>query len=62
MGFIDEVKEKLSMLQESFSAGVDFLKGKLSHFKQLSLGEQISYPAVGLGLLLVLVSVVLFIV
>jgi len=34
---------------------------KLSNFGTLSLGEQISYSAFGLGLVLVLVSIVLFI-
>jgi len=38
-----------------------FVNGKLANFPNLSLGEQISYPSAGLGLILMLVALVLFI-
>ena len=39
----------------------EFLNNKLSNFGTLTLGEQISYSAFGLGFVLVLVSIILFI-
>ncbi len=39
-----------------------FLLNKIKDYRNLTIGEQISYPAFGLGLLLVLVSIVLFII
>ena len=37
-----------------------FIANKLAHFNTLSRGEQVSYSAVGVGLVLVLVALVLF--
>lgn len=39
-----------------------FLGNKLANFKNLTLGEQISYCSIGAGLLLIMVAAVLFIV
>ena len=39
-----------------------FVANKLAHFRSLSRGEQVSYGAVGVGLVLVLVALVLFLV
>lgn len=44
---------------KSFGA---FISDKIKSFKYLALGEQISYSSIGLGLILIMVSVVLFIV
>ena len=37
------------------------VNGKLKNFKNLSLGEQLSYSSIGVGLMLVLISILLFI-
>ncbi len=38
-----------------------FLDSKLKNFKNLTKGEQVSYVSVGVGLLLLLVSLALFV-
>jgi hypothetical protein len=49
-------------LNENLNSFVNFIGSKLKNFKNLTIGEQISYPAIGLGLILVLVSIILFII
>jgi hypothetical protein len=39
-----------------------FVGNKLGNFKELSLGEQIAFGCIGAGLILILISIVLFIV
>lgn len=39
-----------------------FIARKINDFPNLSLGEQIAFPAIGLGLLLILLSLVFFII
>lgn len=51
---MDQINQQLS----DFSA---FVGGKLKNYPSLSIGEKISYPAIGLGFILFLTSVVLFI-
>lgn len=57
-----EFKEQLRQIIVSINHLTNFIISKLSHFSRLSLGEQISYPVIGLGLILILVSIVLFMV
>ena len=54
-------KETLDGVNQRFADFQSFVGGKLRNFGSLSLGEQISYPAVGLGVLLILVGIVLLI-
>ncbi|MBI2146588.1 hypothetical protein HYU22_04570 [Candidatus Woesearchaeota archaeon] len=39
-----------------------FIANKLAHFNTLSRGEQVSYSTVGMGIVLVLLALVLFLV
>ena len=58
MGF----KEQINQINQKINQFVNFIINKLANFKDLSLGEQIAYPAIGLGLLLLLISIVLFVI
>tara|TARA_Y100000310_G_C20020461_1_gene507137 strand:+ start:189 stop:365 length:177 start_codon:yes stop_codon:yes gene_type:complete len=58
MGF----KEQIDGLNRSINGFFSFIGGKLKNFPNLSIGEQISYPAIGLGFILILTSIVLFII
>ncbi len=58
---INGLNQKLNHLNQKIGNFFRFIGRKLRNFKNLTLGEQISYSSVGAGLLLILVSVVLFI-
>ena len=55
-------QDSLQAMNDSINSFFNFIAGKLSNFKNLSLGEQIAYPCVGLGLLLIVTSIILFVV
>ena len=55
-----DFKEYLTQLNKKINAFFSFILSKLKNFKNLTLGEQISYSSVGAGLLLILISIVLF--
>jgi len=61
---LQEFNGKVNQLFGSLSTQVSFFSNfiisKLKNFPNLSIGEQISYPAVALGFILILVSVILF--
>ena len=57
-----DFKQSLDQMNRKITAFFSFIGMKLKNFKNLTLGEQISYCSVGGGLLLMLVSVVLFMV
>ncbi|MBS3166469.1 hypothetical protein J4444_05080 [Candidatus Woesearchaeota archaeon] len=54
MSFLDDANLKINNF-------IQFVGGKLKNYPALSLGEKIAYPSVGVGVLLLLISVVLFI-
>lgn len=56
-----DFKQQLNAWNQKLNNFGLFIVGKLKHFPNISLGEQISYSSIGLGLVLVLVSIVLFI-
>lgn len=56
-----DFKTSFATLQDGFTEFFTFLAGKLKNFRNLSLGEQLAYCAAGIGFLMVLVSLVLFI-
>ena len=58
MGF----KQKLNSLNSKLNNFFKFIGNKLKNFKNLSLGEQISYPSIGLGFILIITSMVMFII
>jgi len=53
--------DKLNQINQKINDFFSFVVDKLKNFKDLTLGEQISYCCVGIGLVLVLVSIVLFV-
>ena len=55
------IQDQLAELKENILDFFTFIAGKLKNFRSLTLGEQISYCSVGAGLLLIIISVVLFI-
>lgn len=57
-----DVKERFNVFTEAFGSFFQFVASKLQNFRNLTLGEQIAYCGVGVGLLLLLVSLVLFVV
>jgi len=57
-----DFKQSLDQMNRKITAFFSFIGMKLKNFKNLTRGEQISYSSMGVGLLLMLVSAVLFIV
>jgi len=56
-----DLKKSVQELGEKFAQFFQFIAEKINDFPQLSLGEQIAFPVAGLGLLLILISLILFI-
>jgi hypothetical protein len=54
-------QQQIAVLNQKLARFSNFVVGKLKNFSHLSIGEQVSYPAIGLGILLILTSFVLFI-
>ncbi len=57
-----QVNERLNIFNENINRFFNFIGSKLKNFKNLTLGEQISYAIIGCGFLLILISVVLFVI
>jgi hypothetical protein len=57
-----DFKAQLNQINEKINSFFTFIGNKLKNFKNLSIGEQISYPSIGLGTLLILTSLILFII
>lgn len=57
-----DIKEIFSELNDKINAFFAFVIGKLKNFKNLSLGEQVGFGCASAGLLLILISIILFIV
>ena len=57
-----KVGQKLNAFNQKVSAFTQFVIDKLKNFKNLTLGEQISFGVIGGGFVLVLVSFVLFLI
>ena len=53
--------DQLNQINEQISRFFGFVINKLKNYKNLSLGEQIAYPVIGAGFLLILISIILFI-
>ena len=62
LGKKGQVKEVFAGISQSFSNLFSYVTDQLKDFPSLSLGEQIAYAAIGVGLLLVLISIILFII
>ena len=57
---MSSIQDSFAGMQESMRLFFTFIGGKLSNYKNLSVGEQVSYLLAGLGLVLIFISVVLF--
>ena len=57
----NQLTEQLNQVNEQISSFFNFIISKLKNYKNLSLGEQIAYPVIGAGILLILISIILFI-
>ncbi|MBI4980180.1 hypothetical protein HZC30_01315 [Candidatus Woesearchaeota archaeon] len=56
MSFQDTLNDFNQKISDFFS----FIGNKLQNFKELSVGEQVSFGCIGVGILLILISIVLF--
>jgi len=56
------IQNKFALINDKLINFSNFVVSKLKNFKNLSLGEQIAFPVSGLGILLILISLVMFIV
>ena len=59
--FMDQFNQWFAGVNRSLDEFGSFLIGKLKNFKNLTLGEQISYVCIALGFVLILTSIILFI-
>ena len=53
--------EQLTEFPGKINSFFTFIGNNLTHFGTLSRGEQVAYPSIGLGLILIIVGVVLLI-
>ena len=58
----NKINQKLNVFAQKVNAFTRFIIDKLKNFKNLTLGEQISFGVIGGGLFLILVSFVLFLI
>ncbi len=58
----DQFVDGLNQIGNSVSRFFWFVSNKLGHFSELSVGEQIAYGCVLLGIVLVITSIILFVV
>jgi len=59
--FNDKINTALAKLQKQIKEGINFVVGRLKNYKNITLGEQIAYPCIGAGILLIFISIILFI-
>ncbi|MBU1111325.1 MAG: hypothetical protein KJ896_00980 [Nanoarchaeota archaeon] len=60
--FNNKVNALFADLQEKISYIAHFVVSRLKNYKNITLGEQIAYPCIGSGMLLIFVSIILFII
>ena len=57
MGF----KEKMAAMNTKVNNFFKFIGNKLKNFNNITIGEQVSYSSIGVGLILIITSTVMFI-
>ena len=57
-----DFKQQLNQINLELNQFVNFVLVKLKNFPRLSLGEQISYPVIGLGFILIITAIVMFVI
>ncbi len=58
--FNAQLNESFAQLNKTISGFFNFITYRIKNFSRLSIGEQISFSAIGLGLVLIIASMVLF--
>ncbi len=56
------INQQFEEISKKIISFMNIISNKLQHFPDLTLGEQISYACVGVGFILVLISLILFII
>lgn len=55
------INHRLAVFTQKFVGFFTFIAYKLKNFKNLTLGEQLGFGSVGIGLILILISLIMFI-
>jgi len=58
---VNQFQQQLNLMARQISAFFSFIGNRISNFTRLALAEQISYGLIGVGLILIITSVILFI-
>lgn len=58
--FLSNFQQQIALFNRRVSAFFSFLGMKLNNFKSLAVKEQISFGLIGIGLLFIMISIVLF--
>ena len=56
-----QLQQQFAILGHKISSFFSFIGNKVAHFTKLTLGEQISYGTIILGLTLIITSIILFV-
>ena len=62
MSVLNSLKDGILDLQDAVQRFAAFIGGKLSDYRNISLGEQMAYPLTVIGLLCLIIAVILFLV
>jgi len=55
-----QINQQFNGIVQQFNVFFAFIGNKLKNFKNLTLGEQIAYSVIIAGLLLIIISIILF--
>jgi hypothetical protein len=60
--FVGRFQQQLALFNRRFSAFFSFVLNRLKNFKNISLQEQIAYGVTGVGIVLMITSIILFVI
>lgn len=60
--FVGRFQQQVALFNRRFSAFFSFVLGRIKNFKNISLQEQIAYGVIGVGLVLMIISIILFLI
>ncbi len=58
----NQINQYLLNLQKKIVAITNFVIGRLKNYAKMTIGEQIAYPCIAAGILLILVSIILLLI
>lgn len=58
----NKLNQFFAQLQKKIVFAVNFVINRLKNYAKMTLGEQIAYPCIVAGLILILVSIILFLI